>query len=309
MTTIIQPEVSDVAGDLFFPEGPVWMPDGTIYVTELGGGCVTRIAPDGTVSRLSDNGGSPNGLAVGPDGALWCANSGGWDFHEVLGLRIPATALPAHHSGGRLERIDLATGAVEVVCHEVGGHALIGPNDLVVDAHGGIWFTDHGRDDGRVHRLGGVYYRAADGTVTEVLHPMPSPNGIGLSPDGSILYVAETHTGRVYAWNVTGPGTVELASPLGGAGGMLVHGFAGNQLLDSLAIDAEGNIVVATLVTGALSVIAPDGELLEQWIVGDPMVTNVCFGGAGLRTAYATCSATGRLVTFEYPRGGLALNA
>jgi gluconolactonase len=309
MTTIIQPDLTEVADGLAFPEGPVWMPDGTLLVTELGGGCVTRIAPDGTKSRLSDNGGSPNGLAIGLDGALWCANSGGWDFHEVMGLRIPVTDLPANHSGGRLERIALDTGAVEVVCTEVGGNPLIGPNDLVADAHGGLWFTDHGRNQGRIHHHGGVYYRGADGVVTEVAYPIDSPNGIGLSPDGNTLYVAETHTGRVFHWNVKGPGVLEFANPLGGAGGMLLHGFEGMQLLDSLAVDAEGNVVVATLVTGALSVIAPSGELLEQWALGDPMVTNVCFGGIAMCTAYATCSGTGRVVAFDYPRGGLKLNA
>lgn len=309
MTTIIQPDITEIADGLTFPEGPVWMPDGTIFVTELGAGCVTRIGPDGAKSRLSDNGGSPNGLAIGLDGALWCANSGGWDFHEVMGLRIPVTELPAHHSGGRLERIDLTNGSVDAICREVDGNPLIGPNDLVVDVHGGIWFTDHGRNAGRVHHNGGVYYRSADGVVTEVAYPIDSPNGIGLSPDGNALYVAETHTGRVFHWNVKGPGVLEFANPLGGAGGMLLHGFEGMQLLDSLAVDADGNVVVATLVTGALSVIAPSGELLEQWALGDPMVTNVCFGGAGLRTAYATCSGTGRLVSFDYPRGGLKLNA
>ncbi len=309
MTQIIQPDLIEVADGLFFPEGPVWQADGSLLVTELGGGCVTRLAVDGTRSTLSKNGGSPNGLAIGTDGALWCANSGGWDFNEVMGLRIPVTELPTHHDGGRLERIDIETGAVEVVCSQVGGNALIGPNDLVVDADGGIWFTDHGRNAGRVHHNGGVYYRAVDGNVTEVAFPVDSPNGIGLSPDGQVLYVAETHTGRVFSWNVLGPGQLEFANPLGGTAGMLLHGFEGMQLLDSLAIDADGNVVVATLVTGALSVITPHGELIEQWVLGDPMVTNVCFGGDGLRTAFATLSATGRVVAFDYPRGGLVLNA
>lgn len=304
----ITPALTDLASGLFFPEGPVWRPDGTVLVTELGGGCITAVAPDGTTSTVSKNGGSPNGNAIGPDGALYVANSGGWDFHEVLGLRIPSTDLPAHHSGGRIERVDLATGAVQVLYTECGGHPLIGPNDLVFDAHGGMWFTDHGRNAGRVHHLGGVYYARPDGSeVREVAFPVESPNGIGLSPHGTRLYVAETHTGRVKAWNVTGPGELDTASPLGGPGGELLWGFEGNQLLDSLAVDADGNVVVATLVRGALSVISPAGELLEQWEMGDPMVTNVCFGGAGLRTAFATCSATGRLVSFAYPRGGLAL--
>ncbi len=306
---IFHPALTEVADGLAFPEGPVCMPDGTLYVTELAGGYVSKISVEGEKSRLSENGGSPNGLAIGADGALWCANSGGWDFHDVMGMKIPSSDLPANHSGGRLERIDLATGSVEVVCAAVDGNALIGPNDLVVDAVGGIWFTDHARSAGRVHHNGGIYYRSADGAVSEVAYPIPSPNGIGLSPDGTVLYAAETHTGRVYSWNVKDPGVLEFSNPLAGAGGNLVHGFGGGQLLDSLAIDAAGNVVVATLVTGALSVIAPDGELLEQWMLGDPMVTNVCFGGEGLRTAYATLSATGRLVSFDYPRGGLALNA
>ena len=305
----LTPTTADVATDLFFPEGPVWMPDGTLYVTELGGACVTKIATDGTKSTLSANGGSPNGLAIGPDGALYVCNSGGWDFHEVMGMRIPAGDLPASHSGGRIERIDLATGTVTVLYTECGGHPLVGPNDIVFDTNGGMWFTDHGRGAGRIHHNGGVYYATIDGSsIREVVFPVESPNGIGLSPDGSRLYVAETHTGRVKAWNITAPGVLNKDSLLPGIGGECLHGFAGMQLLDSLGVDADGNVVVATLVTGALSVIAPDGTLLEQLVLGDPMVTNVCFGGPGLRTAYATCSATGRLVSFDYQRGGLALN-
>lgn len=304
----ITPATTDLATGLFFPEGPVWRPDGTVLVTELGGACVTAVAPDGTKRTLSSNGGSPNGNAIGPDGALYVANSGGWDFHDVMGLKIPSTDLPAHHSGGRIERVDLATGEVRVLYTECDGHALIGPNDLVFDAQGGMWFTDHGRNAGRVHHLGGVYYAQPDGSsIREVLFPVESPNGIGLSPDGTRLYVAETHTGRVKVWNVTAPGEVESGSPMGGPGGELLWGFEGMQLLDSLGVDAEGNVVVATLVTGALSVISPQGQLLEQWVLGDPMVTNVCFGGDGLGTAFATCSATGRLVSFDYPRGGLQL--
>ena len=305
----LTPAITDVATDLFFPEGPVWLPDGTLLVTELGGGCVTKITPDGKASKLSANGGSPNGMAVGPDGAIYVCNSGGWDFHDVFGLRIPALELPSSHSGGRIERIDPATGDVKVLYRECDGHPLIGPNDIVFDTDGGMWFTDHGRSEGRVQHCGGVYYASIDGSsIREVLFPVESPNGIGLSPDGSRLYVAETHTGRVKAWAVTSPGVLDTSSLFPGIGGDCLHGFDGVQMLDSLAVDAAGNVVVATLVTGALSVIAPDGTLLEQWILGDPMVTNVCFGGPGLTTAFATLSGTGRLVSFEYPRGGLALN-
>jgi gluconolactonase len=304
-----EPSTTEVATGLQFPEGPVAMPDGTVLCVELKRGTVDRVHPDGTIETVASPGGSPNGLAIGPDGAVYVCNSGGWDFHEVLGMTIPATHLPAHHSGGRNERVDLATGDVKVLYTECDGNPLIGPNDIVFDAQGGMWFTDHGRHREREKLLGGVYYAQPDGSaITEVIYPLDAPNGIGLSPDGTRLYVAETHTGRLHAWTVTGTGTVETGSPLGGAGGEVLCGLPGMQLFDSLGVDADGNIVVATLVTGALSVISPSGELLDQVVLGDPMVTNVCWGGDDLRTAYATLSASGRLVSFAWPRPGLQLN-
>jgi gluconolactonase len=93
----------------------------------------------------------------------------------------------------------------------------------------------------------------------------------------------------------------------GPSGGSLLAGLAGYQLFDSLAVDGDGNVCVATLVTGAITVIAPDGRVLDQVATGDPLTTNVCFGGPDLRTAYITCSGTGRLVATEWPRPGLRL--
>ncbi len=302
-----EPTIIEVASGLGFPEGPVWMPDGTVLVVEMRHGHVTHVHPDGHTDTVAEPGGSPNGLAIGPDGALYVCNSGGWDYVEIGAFTIPQTELPAHHSGGRIERVDLMTGDVNVLYTECDGHPLISPNDLVFDARGGMWFTDHGRRAGRVQHVGAIYYAQPDGSsIREVIFPSESPNGIGLSPDGTRLYAAETHTGRVYAWNVTGPGEVERNAV--GAAGALVCGLAGMQLFDSLAVDGDGNVVVATLVTGALTVISPAGEVLDQVVLGDPMVTNVCFGGEHLRSAYATLSATGRLVRFAWPRPGLRLN-
>jgi gluconolactonase len=103
----------------------------------------------------------------------------------------------------------LDTGDVKVLYAECDRHPLIGPNDLVFDAHGGMWFTDHARREGLVQHVGAIYYAQPDGSsIREVVFPSESPNGIGLSPDGTRLYAAETHTGRVYAWNVTAPGEV-----------------------------------------------------------------------------------------------------
>lgn len=302
-----QPEITEITSGLRFPEGPVAMPDGSVIVVELMGGCVTRVQPDGTKTEVAAPGGSPNGAAIGPDGALYVCNSGGWSFREILGMQIPDTELPADHGGGRIERIDIDTGTVDVLYAECDGHALIGPNDIVFDAHGGMWFTDHARREGRVQHIGAIYYAQPDGSaIREVVFPSDSPNGIGLSPDGSRLYAAETHTGRVFAWNVTGRGVVEQ-NAMGAAAGLLC-GLPGMQLFDSLGIDDEGNVVVATLVTGALTVISPAGEVLDQVLTGDPMTTNVCWGGADLCTAYVTCSGTGRLISIPWPRPGLKLN-
>ena len=299
--------ITELASGLKFPEGPVWMPDGSVLCTELLNGTVVRVR-DGATEVVSENGGSPNGLAVGPDGALYVCNSGGWGSHDLGGIVIPDQYLPDDHSGGRIERVDPATGEVTVLYSEVDGHPLIGPNDIVFDAAGGFWFTDHGRWQERVKTHGGLYYALPDGSsVREVAYPLDAPNGVGLSPDGSRVYVAETPTGRLHAWDLSGPGQLAVETPRGVAGGQMLCGLPGYQLFDSLGVDGDGNVVIATLVTGALTVVSPEGEQLDQVIFPDPMVTNVCFGGDDLRTAFVTLSATGKLVSTPWPRPGLAL--
>ena len=138
---------------------------------------------------------------------------------------------------------------------------------------------------------------------------MDAPNGIGLSPDGSTLYAAETHTGRVYKWEITAPGQInEDANPLGPSGGELLCGLPGFQLFDSLAVDGDGWVCVATLVNGGITAISPDGGTIEHTPFPDLMVTNICFGGPDLRTAFVTLSGTGKLMAAEWPRPGLAMN-
>ncbi len=304
-------QITEIASGLGFPEGPVWMDDGTLLCVELARRTVDRVhldrAPEDRIETIAAPGGSPNGLAIGPDGGAFVANSGGWSFQEIAGFTITEAYQPDDYSGGRIERVDLDTGAVTVLYTECDGNQLKGPNDLVFDANGGMWFTDHGKIRRRERDHGGVYYADADGSsITEVAYPLESPNGIGLSPDGDRLYVAETFTGRVIWWPVDGPGRLGKPNPIG-HGGLTLAGLAGHQLFDSLAVDSAGNIVVGTLVNGGLTVISPQGEVLEHIALPDPLVTNVCFGGDDLSTAFVTCSATGALVSFPWPRPGLAL--
>lgn len=301
-------ELRIIAEGLRFPEGPVWMADGSVVLVEIARGTITRVAPDGTASVVATPGGGPNGAALGPDGALYVCNNGGFAWHQEGAFLRPGFQA-ADYSGGRIERVDLRSGEVRVLYESCGGHPLRGPNDIVFDAEGGFYFTDLGKARARERDHGGVYYALPDGSrIVEVTHPVLTPNGIGLSPDGQVLYVAETETARLWAYDIVSPGVIRRDPWPSPHGGRLVAGLGGFQRFDSLAVEASGNICVATLMRGAISVIAPDGRLVRQVTMPEPYPTNICFGGPDLRTAYVTLSATGKLAAMDWPEPGLRLN-
>jgi gluconolactonase len=127
-------------------------------------------------------------------------------------------------------------------------------------------------------------------------------------PDEKTLYVVETPTARCWAFELSAPGVIKDANgPYRGEKGRVITGLGGYQMFDRWPSIGRP-ICVATLITGAVSDISPDGGTVTQYKLPDPMVTNVCFGGKDLRTAFATLSMTGKLVSFEWPRPGLALN-
>jgi gluconolactonase len=299
-------ELREIAHGLRFPEGPVALPDGSVLVVEVRGGALSRVGPDGSVSVVAQTGGGPNGAAIGPDGCVYLCNNGGFAWQEIGGLSLPHGVSP-EYAGGSIQRVDLASGRVETVYGACDGRPLRAPNDLVFDATGGFWFTDHGHLWSRQRDRTGVFYARPDGSsIREVIFPLDAPNGIGLSPDGRRLYVAETHVGRVWAWELAGPGELAGAGQ-GTQGATLLAGLPGHQLLDSLAVDSAGNVCVATIIHGGITVISPDGASIEHVPMPDPVTTNLCFGGPDLRTAYVTLSTSGRLVAMEWPRPGLPL--
>lgn len=301
-------ELRTVAAGLQFPEGPVAMDDGSVLVVEIARGTLSRVGPDGTVDVVADCGGGPNGAAVGPDGAVWITNNGGcFEFHDLGGVLVPG-GVPTSWTGGCIQRVDPGDGSVEVVYDRCGDLPLRAPNDLVMDGHGGFWFTDHGVRLERTSDRTGVFYATCDGSsIREVVHPLDAPNGVGLSPAGDRLYVAETHTGRLWAWDVPEPG-VAVGAGLLAPHGELLAGLPDHQMLDSLAVDGAGYVCVGTLVNGGITVVAPDGSSVEHVAVDDLLVTNIAFGGPDLRTAYITASGTGRLLAADWPRPGLRLH-
>jgi gluconolactonase len=302
-------ELRELATGLRFPEGPVAMDDGSVVLVEIARGTITRVSSDGEVEVVAEPGGGPNGAAMGPDGKLYvCNNGGSFDYVEMEGVGLFPHQPPSSWEGGRIERVDLETGEVDRIYEDCDGRQLRGPNDLVFDEHGGFWFTDHGIREERTSDRTAAFYAHPDGSsIREAIFPLDAPNGIGLSPDGDRVYVAETLTGRVWFWPVTAPGEVEEVPGVLPHGGQLLAGLPDLQALDSLAVDSEGYVCVGTLVNGGITAISPDGSQRDFMETGDLLTTNICFGGDDLRTAYITCSAGGRLVSTEWPRPGLRL--
>ncbi|MDG2002360.1 MAG: SMP-30/gluconolactonase/LRE family protein [Novosphingobium sp.] len=278
-----------IAEGLAFPEGPVVMADGSVILVEIHSGKVTRCW-DGKSETICETGGGPNGAAYGPDGAIWVCNNGG------LGASGPG-------SEGRIERIDLATGKFERVYETCDGIALGAPNDLVFDASGRLWFTDigtiHFDDSGITGKdFGGIYTCLPDGSqITAIKRGTLSYNGIGLSPDESHVYCADTFSARVYRYDAK----VEAQEPI------YVGTGIGNVAFDSLAVTAAGNVCVATLFDAGITTISPSGDVSKFAITEDNSVTNIAFGGEDMRDAYITLSETGKLVRVRWDEAGLTL--
>lgn len=300
-------DIRILASGLGFPEGPVAMPDGSVILTEIRNNRCSRVAPDGTVSLFSATGGGPNGLAVGPDGALYLCNNGGSLYVEGRSMGVGPHPDYKH---GSIQRLDRETGAVTTLYVGCDGHKLSAPNDLVFDTAGGFYFTDLGKRYARHRDHGGIYYARPDGSSIVCLnYPFLSPNGCGLSPDGKVLYVADTVSARLYAFDIEAPGVLAKSGSSWAHSGRVVGGAPpGPAGFDSLAVLANGNIAVATLSTGRITEFSPQGAIVREVAVPDIYPTNLCFGGADMRTAFITLSDTGRLGVARWPTPGLRLN-
>lgn len=291
-----QEKISTVASGLRFPEGASVDRDGSVLVPEIEGGAVVRVRPDGSRDIVADVGGGANGCAFGPDGALYVCNDGGFSFSEKDDVRFPS-GLAAGNTGGSLQRVDPDSGAVDTVFTESDGVRLGILNDIVFDTAGHCYFVD--TTGGKIHHADPVR-----GTIRSVVAGLEMPNGAGLSPDGSRLYVSETVSGRVRVWQVAGPGElVEQAD-------LYHHDGAQGMRWDGLAVDGAGNVCVADLQGSGVCVIDPHGQVAGRLVtpVPDSYVTNLCFGGAAGNTAYVSSAGRGRLYEVPWPWPGLRLN-
>jgi len=291
-----------IATGLEFPEGPVCDRDGTLYIVEIRGGWVRKIARDGTVSVFARPGGGPNGAARGPDGALYVTNNGGFAWHDGL----PIGPAPDYETG-RIERLD-ETGNVQRLYTACDGVGLSAPNDLVFDAEGNFYFTDPVHRDPKkreslnvpTQRQGSVYYATPAGTyIRRVATSLQHPNGIGLTPDGKTLLVAETFAASLCAFPIRAPGELGERRPFA----TLPSGY----YPDGFCLDEAGYVLVCGVLGGGIVVFDPHGTQTDLIPCVDRLVTNVAFGGPGWSTLYVTESGLGRVVAREWPRRGLVL--
>lgn len=333
--------------NLNYPESPVWMGDGTVVVCEAGSGLLRRFdAASGkeTAQPIDLTGGDPNtsaganGAALGPDGALYVCDDGGFTIVEIPGTDVRLTVAPSQkYRGGSIKRVDPGSGKVETIFTSFEAPVIPGlqqtkpfplqaPDDLIFDCAGNFWFTDWGmpRPVERVRDVTGIYYAdPKNRTIKEIVWPLSAPNGIALSPKGDRLYVSETYTRRVLYWELSGQGQIKKnpKTELADGSYLLSAHLRGEAILDSMKVDSEGNVYVATMLpegpdpnsNGGITVLSPKGEeldFIEIQLPGKfaPLPSNLCFGGPDRRTAFITLGGTGRLVKCEMSIPGLALN-
>jgi len=298
-------ELEIVTDGLGFPEGPVWMLDGSVILTEIATGRITRVFPDGRKDLVADCGGGPNGAAIGPDGKLYVCNNGGMACELVDGLWVSGGEPTPGYKGGWIDRIDVDSGKIERIYDSCDGRRLSAPNDLVFDAEGGFWFSDMGKHEGHIIEAGGIYYAKADGSLIKRAIDGPRVNGVGLSPDGKTIYGGITLESLLLAFDITGPGE---AGPGGFLGGHVVAQFKPRQLPDSLALTADGHVCQALVLNGpGIGSVDPATGKVTHIPFPDVMTTNICFGGADMRDAWITQSTTGRLVKTRWDKPGLRL--
>jgi gluconolactonase len=304
----VELEIETVADGLGYPEGPVPMRDGSVLVVELTGTALTRVLPGGAAEVIARLDGGPNGVALGPDGAAYVCNNGAALLFPTFDGGDDTVRPNPDYTGGWIERVDLRTGSVTRLYDSCDGVPLEAPNDIVFDRTGGFWFTCFGWSDGRTRHTGGVYYARPDGSHLSAQRiDQITPNGIALSADERTLYWSDSMLQKLWAAEIVRPG--ELApAPAGPAPGQAVATLPGMQWPDSMAMEADGRVCIATIFSGVVAIVDARTGSFEEVAFPDPITTNVALGGADRRDGWATGSARGELYRCRWPRPGLPLN-
>lgn len=284
-----------IEGRVAFTEGPAWHPSGQVYFTDIANNRIMRRDAKGEMHVYRTPSGRANGLLLDAQGRLHACEGGG----EGGNRRVTRTELD---------------GSVTVLADRYEGKRFNSPNDLVMDARGRIYFsdprygdrTDVELFDKQGEAIEGVYRIDPDGKVTRVItHEVARPNGLGLSPDGKFLYVADNlndgpHEGvggarKLWRFQLKGDGDVDLKSRA------LLFDWGTDRGPDGMCVDAHGTIYVAAgfnfpnppaetalVYKAGIYALSPEGKLRGFLPVAADMITNCCLGGPDGKTLFIT---------------------
>lgn len=250
-----------------FIEGICIGPDKQIYVSDIPFGRIFRVDADGEFELVVEYDGEPNGMAFHPDGRLFIAD---------------------HRRG--IVSVDIETKEVSFVLPRLRREGFKGLNDLIFDSKGNLYFNDQGQT-GMQDPTGRVYRLNLDSSVDLLIDTVPSPNGMALSPDERILYVAVTRANQVWRLPLHADGSCTKA-------GIHLHMQGGLTGPDGLAVDAEGNLLVCQCGSDSAWLFSPYGEPLYRIrSCAGIDLTSATYGGPDGRTLYITESATGQILS------------
>ena len=248
-----------------FLEGPVFDDQGNLYVTDIPWGRILRVDAQGEWSVVAEYDGEPNGM-------------------KFLNAQ---TLLITDYKNG-LMQLDVASGRVTPYLERRNSERFKGVNDLVFDSSGNLYFTDQGQSG--LHDPSGRLYRLRpNGQLDLLLANVPSPNGVALSPDEKVLYLAVTRGNCVWRVPLLPDGSVAKVSQF-----FTSYGPSGP---DGLAVDERGRLLVANPGLGYLWVLNTRAEPVLV-LRGDPgsSITNLAFGGADRTEIHVTDSTHGQIL-------------
>ncbi|MCA9078803.1 MAG: SMP-30/gluconolactonase/LRE family protein [Planctomycetaceae bacterium] len=282
LTELVDGDATQVMSDCKFTEGPAWHPDGYLLFTDIPNNRIVRVLPDGTHNDWMTDSQGANGLMCDQQGKVYAAQG---NTQQVACMR-------ATDSGEQGELADVLATTFE-------GQPFNKPNDLALDADGGLYFTDPNYSPNDPPQpVEGVYYLSTEGKVTRVVDDLPRPNGVLVSADGKHLYVANINLRKIMRYDIVGPGSISSGEVI----------FTGDESLDGggpdgMSLDEHGNIYATYK---SVVVLTGDGDLIGRIEVPEKPA-NCAFGGPDNQTLYVTARTS--LYSIPMKVAGIALRA